>query len=111
VVVALLDHYGLLLRLQDLLAPVANLAGLQGDAVLPLLAGITVNLYAALGAAAALDLSVREITILGTMLGICHSLILEGVIAHKSGAHVAWVTALRLFAGLLAGIFLNLVWR
>ena len=48
--------------------------GLSGDAALVLISGYLVNLYAATGVIVALQLPLREITILAVMLGFAHSL-------------------------------------
>ncbi len=84
VIVALLREFGLLTYLTHALQPLMGLLGLRSDCALALVAGYVVGLYAGAGAAAALQLTVKEMTILGTMLGIAHSLVIEGCLLYTS---------------------------
>lgn len=111
VVVALLRDFGLLTYLTGALSPLMGVLGLSPDCTLPLVAGYVVGLYAGAGAAAALHLTVKEMTILGTMLGIAHSLVLEGAIVAKAGASAWRSTLVRLVGSVVAAMLLNLAWR
>lgn len=111
VVVALLREFGLLVYLDKALQPLMGLMGLRAECALPLAAGCLVGLYSGTGAAAALHLTVKEITILGTFLGISHSLVLEGAIVAKAGSSAWRSTVLRLVASVVAAVLINLLWR
>lgn len=110
VIVALLREFGLLTYLTHVLHPLMGLLGLRSDCALPLVAGYVVGIYAGAGGAAALHLTVKEMTILGTMLGIAHSLPVEGVIVAKAGSSGWRSTLVRILGSLLAGVVLNLLW-
>ncbi len=110
VVVALLRDFGLLTYLTGALRPLMGVLGLSPDCAVPLVAGYVVGLYAGAGGAAALHLTVKEMTILGTMLGISHSLVLEGAIVAKAGASAWLSTLVRLLGSLVAAMLLNLAW-
>ncbi len=89
--------------------PVTRLMGLPGEAAVPLVAGVLVNLYAAIGAMAPLGLSAREITLLGLVLGICHGLVLETAVIRQVSSRWPWLVVARLALGFLAGVLLNRV--
>jgi hypothetical protein len=86
-----------------------SLVGLPGEAVLALLTGYLLNIYGALGVIASLDLGIREITILGTMLGLAHSLIIEAAVIRKIKGKLIPLISLRLVTSILAGVVLNLI--
>ena len=88
--VKLLKYTGVINYLADIFSPAMKLVGLPGEAVLALLTGYLLNIYGALGVMASLELGVREITILGTILGLAHSIVIEAAV-------------------ILAGVVLNLI--
>jgi len=83
--------------------------GLPGEAAIVLVMGNLVNLYAAIGAMASLDLSLKEIYILAIMLSFCHSLIVETTIAKKIGLSAIGVISVRVGLAVVSGIALNLI--
>jgi hypothetical protein len=90
-------------------APVMSLIGLPGEAAITLLVGFTNTIYAALATAAAMDLTARQITILGVVLGIAHSLFVEtGILANLRMATVG-IAVFRIVVALVAGMIMNLV--
>ncbi len=90
-------------------APVMQLMGLPGEASLALVFGFVMNIYASIGVIASLDMTVRQVTIIASVLLICHSLPVETAISKKTGVRVMPLLALRLGLGLIVGILLNLV--
>ncbi len=72
-----LRELGLISLIAPLFAPVTTLLDCRGMGCNHLLAGFTNTIYASLATAAALDLTSRQITILGVVLGIAHSLFVE----------------------------------
>ncbi|MBM7622725.1 hypothetical protein [Sporohalobacter salinus] len=79
--------------------------GLSGEAILALLSGYLINNYAALGVVSSFDFSVREITILGVMLGVSHSLIIEAAIIKRIKVNtLPSQTALPLLVGQIFGL-------
>ncbi|MCK8817470.1 nucleoside recognition protein [Natroniella sulfidigena] len=109
VLVTFFRHFGIIDYLAGIFSPMMQLFGLSGEAVVVLLTGYFLNLYAAIGAISGLQLGIREITILGTMLGLAHSLIIEGAVMKKMRVNVLTLIILRIVASLAVGIILNLI--
>jgi hypothetical protein len=109
VIVKFLKYTGVINYLADVFSPLMSLVGLPGEAVLALLTGYLLNIYGALGVIASLDLGIREITILGTMLGLAHSLIIEAAVIRKIKGKLIPLISLRLVTSILAGVVLNLI--
>jgi spore maturation protein SpmB len=105
----ILKQLGLLDMLAPVFAPLMSLMGLPGEAAITLLVGFTNTIYGALATAAAMDLTARQITILGVILGISHSLFVETGILTSLRMSTAKIGLFRLIVSLLAGIILNLI--
>jgi hypothetical protein len=86
-----------------------RLAGLPGEAALPVVTGMLVNFYAALGIILALGLSAWQITTVAIMLCCCHELVLESAIIKKAGIPAWPILAIRLLTAFSAGAVMNLV--
>lgn len=109
IIVTILKYTPLIELIATWVEPVMKQLGLSGKAILALISGYFINIYAALGVVAGLDFSVREITILGAMLGISHSLIIETAIIKQIKVKVFPLVCLRILSSLLAGYVLNLL--
>jgi len=99
----LFERLGLLEQLADVAGPVMQVIGLPGDAALPLVLGCLLNLYAAVGAMAAISLTADQITVLALVLLISHNLIVEGAVVQKAGMNGVVFSLLRFAAGIAAG--------
>lgn len=106
-VVTVLDKTGLLAHVSRALGPVMGLFGLPGEAALVLVTANFVSTYAGLATLVALNLPAKQITILATMIMLCHAAISETAIIAKVGARSSWVLATRTVAMVLAGLLLN----
>jgi hypothetical protein len=105
----LLRYLGVLDLLAPLFAPFMLLMGLPGEAAITVLAGFTNSIYAALATTAAIDFTPRQITILGVVLGIAHSLFVEtGILVSLRMATIK-LALFRLVVGVAAGIILNAI--
>lgn len=107
VAVDLLRQSSALEPLSALLAPAMGAFGLPGEAAVVVVAGVFVNLYAAIGALAPLGLGPREVTILGLMLGLSHGMILETAIVRQLGTRWAALAGIRLGLSVVAGLLVN----
>lgn len=107
--VALLDFYGIVDQIATVFTPAMSLFGLPGEAAISLLLGFLVNIYAAMGAIAAISLNPQQITILAVIIGICHELPVETIICRYTGLKIPVSIALRLTTAVIAGIILNLI--
>ncbi|WP_027338907.1 nucleoside recognition domain-containing protein [Halonatronum saccharophilum] len=109
IVVTFLKYTGVINYLAGFFSPLMRIVGLPGEAVLALLTGYLLNIYGAIAVIVGLDLGLKEVTILGAMLGLAHSLIIEGAVMKKMRVKVVPLTILRLAASLFAGVLLNLI--
>ena len=107
--VTFLKHTPLLPWLAQLVEPLMGLMGLPGEASLALIFGMSVSFYAGLGAIASLDLTAKQITVIGSVLLIAHSLPVETAITKKTGVAALPLLAMRVGLAFLCGIGLNLL--
>jgi len=77
---------------------------LPPEAALPIISGMLVNLYAAIAAMTALPFTLDQMTLIAVFTLICHNLIAEGIIQHKSGINVIKATLFRFIAATLVVI-------
>ncbi|MGA8942006.1 MAG: nucleoside recognition domain-containing protein [Thermoactinomyces sp.] len=104
-------HTAILAWLAGLVAPLMSWFGLGGEAAIPLVLGNVLNLYAALGAIAALDLTVKQAFILAIMLSFSHNMFIETALCRKVGVPV-WVPVLvRGGLAVFSGLMVNLLWQ
>lgn len=109
--VALLKYVGILEIISGWFSGVMVIFGLPGDAALVLLCANCINIYAALAVIANLSFTVRELTILGTMICLSHSLPVETSVIKGLKIPVYIQVLIRLTISLLVGILMNLIWR
>ncbi|REJ32302.1 MAG: nucleoside recognition protein [Bacillota bacterium] len=91
--------------------PLLRWFGLPGEAALPLILGLFVNLYSALGAAASLTLTAKEATILALILSMAHALVVETAVTSQIGVPARFALAVRLGLAVLLALVVNIVWR
>lgn len=92
-----------------LFEPVMGLFGLPGEAAIVLVLGNVLNLYAAIGALKAIELSAMQITIIAMMLSFSHSLFVETAVIKKLGFKVSHNLIIRMGLGIVAGIVMGRV--
>lgn len=102
--VELLDASGLLNILAEFFEPVMSIFGLPGEASLIIILSYFLNIYAGLGAIAAIELDTVQLTTIAIMTSIAHSLITETAIAKKLGVSAAASIVVRVFFSVLMGI-------
>jgi len=105
--VTILQWTGWLDRIYFLLTPLTNLINLPPEAALPLISGMLINLYAAIAMMIAIPFTADQLTLIAVFLMICHNIIAEGVIQHKSGLHIVKATLARFIAATLAVIIVS----
>jgi hypothetical protein len=84
-----------------------KLMGLPGRASITILASFFGNVYAGIATIPALELTVREVTILGIIIGFSHSLIIETGILIKLRFATYRIAFFRIALGLFSGIVAN----
>ena len=102
-----LKQWGIIDAIAPFFAPLMRLMGLPGEAALTLVAGFTNSIYAALATMAAFDLTPRQITILGVVLGLAHSLFIETAILSKLKMANVKIAFFRMGTAFLAGFLMN----
>ncbi len=107
-IVTILKHTPIINWISEGFAPLMGYLGLPGEAAIVLVMGNLVNLYAAIGAIASLNLTLKEISILAIMLSFCHSLLVETALAKKIGLSAINVIAVRVGLAVVSGIAFNL---
>ncbi len=109
IIVTILKYTPILNWIADFMKPVMFILGLPGEASLPLVLGMFLNIYAAIGAILPLDMNTKEITIVAAILLLAHSLPLEATVSKKSGAKVTSLVLARLILAFGVGIFFNFI--
>lgn len=107
--VTFLKYTPVLPWLSTMLEPLMGLMGLQGESSLVIVFGMGVSLYAGLGVIASLDLTAKQMTVIGSVLLIAHSLPVETAITKKTGVAAMPLLIMRLGLAFLCGIGLNLI--
>ena len=106
-VVALLQWSGWLEHAQSVLEPVMSWLGLPGEAALPILSGLVINIYAAIAIMTVLPFSLGQMTLIAVFILIAHNLILEGIIQHRSGINVVMITVVRITAAVVTVVAIS----
>ena len=94
--VTLLHWIGWLDKIDALLAPLMTFINLPPAAALPILSGIFLTSYATIAAMAVLPFTIEQMTLISIFVLLCHSLIMEGIIQHKSGLNAIKATLFRI---------------
>ncbi|WP_129599911.1 nucleoside recognition domain-containing protein [Anaerophilus nitritogenes] len=100
--ITILKHTPVLNYIAKVFSPLMGLFKLPGEAAIVLVLGNSLNLYAAIGAIKAIDLTPMEITTLAVMLSFSHSLFMETAVVKQLKVNVIKVILLRV--GLAVGV-------
>jgi len=111
IAIELIKHFGIIGVISEFFKPFMRFFGLPGEAALAIIAGYTINLYAAIAVLSPLNLSSKDITIVALILGISHSLSVETPVTQQTGANGWVLLILRIALSLFAGAGLNLIWK
>lgn len=106
---AILNYFGIVDWLSVIFQPITNLLGLSGKAILPLLSGYLINTYSAIALMISLELPMKEIAILSSMVLLSHTLPLELSIQKKAGGNMGLLFLIRVGSSIITGIVLNIV--
>ena len=107
ILIAFLQYFGLLEIIGKACSFFMISFGLPGEASIAMVLGYTVNLYAAVGAASALHLSWQQLSLMGVMLCVAHSIPVEVVIVKKVGIPAYKSILTRFGVSLLLGFLLR----
>ncbi|WP_313893004.1 nucleoside recognition domain-containing protein [Psychrobacillus sp.] len=95
----------------SLISPFMGLIGLSGEAAIPLVLGNALNLYAAIAGILSLELTVKEVFILATMLSFSHNIFIETGVALRVGVKLWVVLVVRFGLAIFSAVIINLVWQ
>ncbi|MDR2534792.1 MAG: transporter [Treponema sp.] len=107
--VQILETGGVLYYIAHLMNPLMNQFDLPGEAALVVISAVFLNVYSAIGVIHTLDLSIREITILGTICLIAHNFFVECTVMKRIGSSLIKIVLLRIFCAFAAGFVLHLL--
>jgi len=105
--VALLQWSGWLYEADIILKPLMGWLNLPSEAVIPIISGLLINLYATMAAITVVPFTAGQMTLIAVFTLIAHNLIIEGIIQHRSGINVATVTLVRISAAILTVLFVS----
>lgn len=103
IVIDLLRRLGAIAAVGAVCAPAMALFRLPGEAAIAVLLGFLVNLYTATAALGSLGLSGGQVTTLGLMLGLAHTLVVETIVLREARARWLWLLLYRLGMSMLVG--------
>lgn len=110
-IVSILKYTPVIGFLSDSLQPIMGIFGLSGESAIVLVLGNIVYFYAGIGAMLTMDLTVKEVYILATMLSLSHSIIVETAITSRIGVNPWLIGSLRLGMAFLVAFIINLFWK
>ena len=105
----LLKYTGILAWIAAAVSPVFRIFGLPGDASLAYVSGYFINVYSCIAVVSTIDMTARQITILGTMTLAAHAMVVETAVQKKTGAPALYTVLIRTFGSIALGIIMNLV--
>ena len=104
IIADILFYYNILEYVAFIVEPITTTIGLPAEASLSIISGMFLNVYASIAFAAPLDLTIHQWTILAVFVGICHSLIVEGVIMKKIGLSNTYSYSLRIIVAFIVAM-------
>lgn len=108
-IMLLLKYTGILTWIAAAVSPVFQIFGLPGDASLAYVSGYFINVYSCIAVVSTLDLTVRQVTILGTMTLAAHAMVVECAVQKKTGTNITYTVILRTLGSIALGIIMNQV--
>lgn len=114
VIVKILKEVGAVEYLSLTLEPFMQIFGLPGEMAIVWTTGIVTNIYGAIAVfmmiAADLPMTGAQMTVLTTLLLVCHALPVELALTHKVGGHFLYLGFVRFFGAFLCGAILHQIY-
>ncbi|WP_321368410.1 nucleoside recognition domain-containing protein [uncultured Desulfuromusa sp.] len=115
IVTRFLQQWGIVDQLGVLLGPIMELVGLPGQLGLVWATGMVTSIYGGMvvfaSVAPGLELSVAQVTVLGSMILVAHGLPVELRIAQKAGTRFRAMALIRIGGALLLGWILHMTYQ
>ena len=105
--IMLLQYFGIIAWISELLTPLFSSFGLPGEAALAYVSGYFVNCYTAMAVMSTLELSMREVTILSVMVLCSHNMIVETTVQAKTGSSAVRIVIIRTLSAFVLAYVLN----
>lgn len=105
--IMLLQYFGVIEWISELLTPVFSSFGLPGEAALAYVSGYFVNCYTAMAVMSTLGLDMREATILAVMVLCSHNMIVETTVQAKTGSSAVRIVIIRTLSAFVLAFVLN----
>jgi len=113
IIVKILGELGIIEIAGDFLAPIMRVVGLPGDFGLVWATAMITNIYGGLVVFFSLSvknsLTVAQVTVLGTMILVAHTLLIESRITQKAGVRLWFMLSLRVLGAFILGWILNII--
>ncbi len=111
----LLQQWGIVDYFGVLIAPIMELIGLPGQMGLVWATAMITNIYGGMvvfaSLAPGLNLTVAQVSVLGTIILVAHSLPVEAMVAKKAGARLRATLPIRILGALLIGWILHITYQ
>lgn len=107
IIVTILKYTPVLNMIADIFRPFMKIFNLPGEAVIPLVFGNLVNLYAGTAAMGAINLTPWQITTIAVMLSFSHSMLVETAVTKKLQTKVWTVVSIRVSLAIVFGIIVG----
>lgn len=105
--VTLLQHWGVLAWIAGYLNPLFSMLGLPGESAVLFISGAAAGTYAGVATMMSVHLTLRQATIVGIMILICHALPMECTVNHKTGSNFLRMGLIRILMAFVAAMCLN----
>ena len=105
--VTLLQHWGVLQYIAQVLEPVCRIFGLRGEAALVIVTTALMNIYSGIAVIQSIPFTSREVCIMALMGLMAHNLIVETLVQMKTGSKGARMVCLRLAGAVVGALFLH----
>ena len=107
--VAILQYTGILAWIATWINPVFVHLGLPGESAVAFISGAAAGTYAGLAVMMSIPLTMKQATILGIMIALCHALPMECAVNKKTGSSFWKMGAIRITMALVSAIVLNIL--
>lgn len=113
IIVKILSQYGIVEKIGNILGPAMGIVGLPGEFGLVWATAMVTNIYGSLIVLFQLSINnvytVAQVTVLGLMILVAHTLPIEARIAQKAGVRLWFTLSWRIGCALLFGVILNFI--
>jgi hypothetical protein len=103
-VITVVQHTAMIDIIAKLFSPIMSMFNLPGEAAIVIVLGNCLNIYAAIGAMSAIDLTVHQATTIALMLSFSHSLFMETAVVKMLGTSASKAVFTRLAMMVIAGV-------